>query len=77
MDRVISLQPDRNKPRIIRASIEQIGRADTGPMRAAIEKTLTNEPGAAEDPWIAGIRLDLALCDRDLNAAASIAAALP
>ena len=77
MDRVIALQPDRNKPRIIRASIEQLGRADTKPMRAAIEKTLANEPGAADDPWITGIRLDLALCDRDLNAAASIAAALP
>ena len=76
IDRVIALQPDRNKPRIIRASIEQLGRADTKPMRAAIEKTLANEPGAADDPWITGIRLDLALCDRDLNAAASIAAAL-
>ena len=77
MDRVISLQPDRKRPRIIRAGIEQVRRADTRPLRAAIEKTLANEPGAAEDPWIAGIRLDLALCDRDLNAAASIAAALP
>ena len=77
MDRVISLQPDRNKPRIIRASIEQLRRADTRPMRAAIETTLANEPGAADDPWITGIRLDLALCDRDLDAAASIAATLP
>jgi TolB-like protein len=77
MDRVISLVPDRNKPRIIRASIEQLRRADTRPMRAAVEKALANEPGAADDPWITGIRLDLALCDRDLNAAASIATTLP
>jgi len=77
MDRIISLVPDRNKPRIIRAIIEQERRADTRPVRAAIERALANEPGAAEDPWIAGIRLDLALCDRDLDAAASIAAALP
>jgi serine/threonine protein kinase/TolB-like protein/Tfp pilus assembly protein PilF len=77
MDRLISLQPDRNKPRIIRAIIEQERRADTRPVRAAIERALANEPGAAEDPWIAGIRLDLALCDRDLDAAASLAAALP
>jgi TolB-like protein/tRNA A-37 threonylcarbamoyl transferase component Bud32 len=77
MDRLISLAPDRNKPRIIRAIIEQDRRADTRPLRAAIEKALAIEPGAAEDPWIAGIRLDLALCDRDLEAAGSIAAALP
>jgi len=77
MDRIISIQPDRSKPRIIRAFIEQDRRADTRPLRAAIEKALANEPGAAEDPWIAGMRLDLALCDRDLKAAATIAAALP
>jgi TolB-like protein/Tfp pilus assembly protein PilF/predicted Ser/Thr protein kinase len=77
MDRIISLVPDRNKPRIIRAIIEQERRADTRPVRAAIERALANEPGAAEDPWIAGIRLDLALCDRDLDAAASLAATLP
>jgi len=77
MDRIIALQPDRNKPRIIRAVIEQERRADTGPLRAAIERALANEPGAAEDPWIAGIRLDLALRDRNLDDASSIAAALP
>src|SRR5437667_12392601 len=77
MDRTIALVPDRNKPRIIRAGIEGDRRADTRPVRAAIERALANEPGAAEDPWIAGIRLDLALCDRDLETAGSIAAALP
>src|SRR6184192_37558 len=77
MDRIIALVPDRNKPRIIRAVIEQERRADTGPLRAAIERALANEPGAAEDPWIAGIRLDLALRDRKLDDASSIAAALP
>src|SRR3989440_4820226 len=35
MDRIISLQPDRNKPRIIRAGIEGDRRADTRPVRAA------------------------------------------
>src|SRR5438445_8726331 len=77
MDRIISLQPDRNKPRIIRAIIEQERRADTRPLRAAIEKALANEPGSAEDPFIAGIRLGLALSDRDFDDASSIAAALP
>src|SRR5207249_546418 len=77
IDRIISLAPDRNKPRIIRAAIEQLRRADTGPLRAAIEKALTDEPGSAEDPFVVGNRLDLVLCDRELDAAASIAAALP
>jgi len=77
IDRIISLAPDRNKPRIIRASIELDRRANTQPLRAAIEKALTDEPGSAEDPFVAGNRLDLALCDRELDAAASIAAALP
>jgi len=77
MDRIISLQPDRNKPRIIRAIIEQERRADTRPLRAAIEKALANEPGAAEDPFVASIRLGLALSDRDFEDASSIAAALP
>ena len=77
MDRIIAVQPDRQRARIIRAGIEQDRRADTRPVRAAIEKALANEPGAAEDPFIAGIRLGVALCDRDLDAASSIAAALP
>jgi serine/threonine protein kinase/Tfp pilus assembly protein PilF len=77
MDRIISLQPDRNKPRIIRAIIEQERRADTRPLRAAIEKALANEPGSAEDPFVASIRLGLALSDRDFEDANSIAAALP
>jgi len=77
MDRIIALQPDRNKPRIIRALIEQDRRADTRPMRTAIEKALATEPGAGEDPFIAGVRLNVALYDRDLDAAGSIAAALP
>src|SRR5438132_3722322 len=76
LDHIISLVPDRNKPRIIRAGIEVDRRADTGPLRAAIETALANEPGSAEDPFVAGERLELALCDRDLDAAGSIAAAL-
>ena len=77
MDRIISLQPDRNKPRIIRAVIQQERRADTRPLRAAIEKALANEPGSEKDPWVASIRLGLALSDRDFDDASSIAAALP
>jgi serine/threonine protein kinase/tetratricopeptide (TPR) repeat protein len=77
MDRIVAVQPDRSRPRIIRAYIEVDRRADTRPLRAAIEKALANEPGSAEDPFVASIRLGLALCDRDLDAVSSIVAALP
>src|SRR5262249_46537192 len=43
----------------------------------AIEKILTNEPGSDKDPFVAEWRLDLALFDRDLDGAASLAAAIP
>ena len=76
---IVSLHfdPDRRVARMIRAFIEVDRRADTGPLRAAIEKILANEPGSAKDPFVAGYRLDLALFDRDLDAAGSLAAALP
>ena len=77
IDRIIAVQPDRSRPRIIRAGIEVDRRANTRPLRAAIEKALANEPGSAEDPFVTGYRLNLALCDRALDAADSIAAALP
>src|SRR5438132_7474769 len=77
MDRIISLDPARRLPRLIRAGIERDGRADTRPLRAVIEKILTNEPGSDKDPDVTSWRFDLALSDRDLETAASIAAALP
>ena len=77
MDRIIALVPDHKRPRLIRANIELDRRADTGPLRTAIQKILTNEPGSDKDPTVASFRLDLALFDRDLDAAASLAAALP
>jgi serine/threonine protein kinase/tetratricopeptide (TPR) repeat protein len=76
LDRIIAVEPDRRLARIIRAGIERDRRADTGPCRAAIEKILTNEPGSEKDPFVAGSRLDLALFDRELDAAGSLAAAL-
>jgi len=77
LDRIIALRPDGRLPRIIRAGIESDRRADTRPVRAVIEKILTNEPGSDKDPIVAGSRLGLALSDRDLDTAASLAAALP
>src|SRR5437773_271192 len=75
MDRIISLDPARRLPRLIRAGIERDGRADTRPLRPAIQKILTNEPGAEKDPFVAEDRLDVAFYDRDLDAAGSLVAA--
>jgi TolB-like protein/Tfp pilus assembly protein PilF/tRNA A-37 threonylcarbamoyl transferase component Bud32 len=77
MDRIISLDPGRRIPRMIRARIDLERRADTRPLRALIEKILTNEPGSEKDPFVAEHRMDLALYDRDLDAAGSLAAAVP
>jgi hypothetical protein len=77
MDRIISLDPGRRIPRMIRARIDLERRADTGPLSALIEKILTNEPGSEKDPFVAEQRMDLALYDRDLDAAGSLAVAVP
>jgi len=77
MDRIVAMVPDHKRPRLIRAGIEVDRRADTGALRAVIQKILTNEPGSDKDPVVADARLDLALYDRDLDTAGSLAAALP
>src|SRR5947209_6314033 len=77
LDRIVAVQPDGKLPRLIRAYIDQEQRADTRPLRAAVEKILSNEPGSEKDPFVAGYRLYLALCDRDVDAAVRLAAALP
>jgi tetratricopeptide (TPR) repeat protein len=77
MDRIISLDPARRLPRLIRAQIEVDRRADTRPLRAAIQKILTNEPGSERDPFVGGYRLDVAFYARDLDAAGSLVATLP
>src|SRR5437763_1443664 len=77
LDRIVAVQPDGKLPRLIRAYIDQEQRADTRPLRAAVEKILSNEPGSEKDPFVVGYRLDLALCGRDLDAAGRLAAALP
>src|SRR5881227_2606514 len=69
MDRIVALDPERKPGRIFRASVELYRRADTAPLRAAIERILTNEPGSEKDPFMAGQRYTLALYDRDLDAA--------
>jgi tetratricopeptide (TPR) repeat protein len=77
LDRIIAIAPDRKFARMIRASIEGERRADTRPLHAVIQKILTDEPEAEKDPLMTGWRFDLALHDRDLDAAGGLAAALP
>ncbi len=76
MDRIVALYPAGRPGWIFRASVELCRRADTRPLRAAIEKILTNEPGSEKDPFVVGQRYTLALYDRDWDAAGSLAAAL-
>jgi TolB-like protein/Tfp pilus assembly protein PilF len=77
LDRALALRPENKIGRMWRARIELERRADTGPLHAVIEKILTNEPGSAEDPFVAENRLDLAFYHRDLAATASLVAAIP
>jgi TolB-like protein len=76
MDRIVAYNPDLRPGRIFRAHVELARRADTRPLRAEIEKILTNEPGSEKDPFVVGQRYTLALYDRDWDAAGSLAAAL-
>src|SRR5262249_12049603 len=76
MDRIVALNPAGRPGWIFRAFIEVCRRADTRPLRAEIEKFLTNEPGSDKDPFVVGWRYTLALYDRDWDAAGSLAAAL-
>ena len=76
LDRILALHPDRKPARIWRAFVEVDQRADTKPLRVAIEKILANDPASEKDPFVVGMRFDLALFDRELDAAASFAAAL-
>src|SRR5207249_91896 len=77
IDQILALHPDRTRTRVIRAGVEIDWRADTRPLRAAIDKALAYEPGLADDPFVAEYRLNLALYDRDLDTAGSLTAALP
>jgi len=76
MERIVAYNPDLRPGRIFRAHVELELRADTRPLRAAIEKILTNEPGSEKDPFVAGQRYTLALYDRDWDTAGRAAALL-
>ena len=76
-ERILALHPDRKPPRIWRAVVEVFQRADTRPLRVAIENILANDPASEKDPFLVGSRFNLALLNREFDAAGSLAAALP
>lgn len=76
MDRILALHPDRKPARIWRTVVEVHQRADTGPLRVAIEKILAEDPVSAKGPFLTNHRFTLALLDRDLDAAGLLATAL-
>ena len=77
MDRILALHPGRKTGLIFRALIEMDREADTGPARSAFAKILANDPASEKDPLVVSTRFNVALFDRELDAAASLAAALP
>jgi TolB-like protein/Tfp pilus assembly protein PilF len=77
LDRVLALHPEFRATRMIRAAIEVDRRADTGPLRAAIEKAVAEGPAAsAKNELVPELRFIVALFDRDLDAAGVLATAL-
>src|SRR5256886_727013 len=77
LDRVLALHPEFKATRMIRAFIEVDQRADTGPLRAAIEKAVAEDPAAStKNEFVTELRFNVALFDRDLDAAGVLATAL-
>jgi TolB-like protein/predicted Ser/Thr protein kinase/Flp pilus assembly protein TadD len=77
MDRILVLKPDDVDTKLGRAEVEIIWRADTKPLRAAIEKILANDPAQAGNEAVKADRFLLAYFERDFVAAGLCAEALP
>jgi eukaryotic-like serine/threonine-protein kinase len=75
LDEALTLAPKDVSSRVRRAWVDAESRADSKPMRAAIETVLADEPTAA--PIIVNWWLDLVLRDRDAAAAQRALAAMP
>ena len=77
LDRILALHPEFKATRMFRAFIEVDQRADTAPLRAAIGKILAEDPAAsAKNEFVPELRFNVALFDRDLDAAGVLATAL-
>ena len=77
MDRLLAINPNDIGVRLDRAGLAIDERADTRPLRAAIEKILADDPAQAENQAVKGYRFVLALLERDLVTAGRAAEALP
>jgi TolB-like protein/Tfp pilus assembly protein PilF/predicted Ser/Thr protein kinase len=76
-DRVVALQPDNARIKLERAMLDISWRADTRPLRAAIEKVAADDPAHAENEKLNGARFFLAFCERDAVTAGRTVAVLP
>ena len=75
LDRALAFAPKDEETRAWRAAVELDWRADPQPLHVTIDEILARNPSAAQslaDTW-----LGLALCERDMSAAARALAALP
>ena len=75
MDRALALAPDDLDNRVTRGLVDLEWRGDTRPLHQAIQKFLAEHPDSAPD--LADQWLYVALCERDLFAAANALAAIP
>lgn len=75
MDRALALAPDDLDNRVTRALVDLEWRADPHPLHNAIQGLLAENPKSAPD--LADQWLYVALCKRDLSAAAEALAAIP
>ena len=74
LDRALTLAPNDPVIRVQRAAVDFQWRADTKPLHAAIDAIITQDPKAAAR--IAGQWMDLALVERDRDAAARALSAM-
>jgi serine/threonine-protein kinase len=76
-DRLLALQPNDVTIKLERAGLEIPWRADTRPLRTAIEKILADDPSQTENESLNGFRFRLTLYERNFVAADRAAATLP
>src|SRR4029079_17549173 len=75
LDRAIAVAPKDSNMRAFRAAIELRWHADPHPLISTIRAIIAEDPREAEN--IAQLWLEVALCERDLDAARRALAALP
>jgi serine/threonine protein kinase/tetratricopeptide (TPR) repeat protein len=77
MDRFLVVKPNDIATELERAGLAISERADTRPLRDAIQKILAEDPAQAENQVVKGYRFRLALLERDFDTAGRAAETLP